>query len=151
MNWKPVQEAANVISAASMVWASFRRSSTARSAKVLSDGRVEFPPDRFAYWELPLVVVPTAFATMEALHHRIHSTDQLFFSAAIGFAVLTQFFLVPGDNRRHAGRAGADLLAAAGEAHPMVRDRRDQNQQEQGRGRHYQRRWHEDRSLIPFG
>jgi hypothetical protein len=96
MNWKPVQEAANVISAALIVWAFFRRSSTAGSAKVLSDGRVGFPPDRFAYRELPLVVVSTAFATMEALHHRIHSTDQLFFSAAIGFAVLAQLFSFPG-------------------------------------------------------
>jgi hypothetical protein len=96
MNWKSVQEAANIISSVLIVWASIRRSGTAGSAKVLSDGRVEFPPDWFAYWELPLVVVPTAVATIEALHHRIHSTDQLLFSAAIGFAALAQLFSHPG-------------------------------------------------------
>jgi hypothetical protein len=96
MNWKAIQEIANIVSGILIACIGLRRMARTGDARELDGGRVEFAPDWFAGLEPFVVLLPPSLATFGALRHGIHNTHELQLSALIGCAALAQMFSLPG-------------------------------------------------------
>lgn len=96
MIWRYALRYANLASIAVLVWLHVKGFENHEPAEVLSDGRVEFPPNRlrFATW-LIAVAIP-AWAALDALLHRSNKPMDVWSWVVIVLIALAELLSFPG-------------------------------------------------------
>ena len=87
---------ANVISIAVLVWLHAKGYENREPAEVLSDGRVEFPPNRLAFATWTIAAAIPAWGAIEALMHRSGKPLDLWSCIVIIGLALTELTTFPG-------------------------------------------------------
>lgn len=70
--------------------------SSRRPAQVLSDGRIEFPPDRLALWAWPVVAAAASYTAWNSLKHTRGDLLQLAVAAGLWIVAVEHIFSFPG-------------------------------------------------------
>jgi hypothetical protein len=87
---------ANFVAAAIAAWLVYGRDATERPATILSDGRVEFPPDRLTFAALLLLEVPAAWYAVRTFQHGFQVGWSLLPAIFLGWAALVHLVSYPG-------------------------------------------------------
>jgi len=95
MSWKTGLGIANIASLVLLVWMMAGRNSGPGSAKDAGAGRIEFPPDKLAFWAWLLVVVPPVWTTIRNFTHGANITLGWISSGCIGFLALAHMVSFP--------------------------------------------------------
>jgi hypothetical protein len=96
MAWSAFLGIVWMLCGAALAWMAFSRASNRRSATILSDGRIEFSPNRLTYWALPLTV---ALQTWTATKYLMQSHGRPFWfvvGGGIGLVALGLLVSFPG-------------------------------------------------------
>ena len=87
---------ANFIAAAIAAWLVYGRDATRRPASVLSDGRIEFRPDRLTLAALLLLEIPAVWYTVRSVQHGFQIGWSLVPAIYLGWAALVHLISYPG-------------------------------------------------------
>ena len=96
MTWKVFLGIGWILCGVGVAWMLVSSASNRRVAKIFSDGRIEFSPNRRAYWALPLTVVLLAWTAMQDLMQSRGRSFGLVMAGGIGLLVLMLLFSFPG-------------------------------------------------------
>lgn len=96
MHGKTVHEIALLLCEALLLWMFFGEASKRRAAKSLDGGRIEFAPNRYAYWAWPLVVALVVWMAANQLNQSHWKLFDVWIAACLGFLAIGFLISFPG-------------------------------------------------------
>lgn len=96
MIWKSPLRFVNLITIVVLVWLHWRGSENQGQAKILSDGRVEFPPSSFAAAAWLAIVAPSVLAAIGAWRHGLHEPRDFWTTAGVWLIAFLEIVSFPG-------------------------------------------------------
>jgi hypothetical protein len=96
MTWKVFLGIGRLLCGAVLAWMLLSRPNKRSLATILSDGRIEFSPNRLAYWAWPLTIVLLAWTATKDLMQSQGRPFELVMGGGVGLLALMLLFSFPG-------------------------------------------------------
>lgn len=96
MPWKLLIEIGWMLYAVALAWMLGSSAGDRRVATILSDGRIEFSPDRRAYWAVPMLVVMLVWSAIKDLMKKQEKAFGFVSVAGVGLLLLLLLCSFPG-------------------------------------------------------